>query len=117
MSTIQRKLVYTAVHKAYTLIDYNIHTNIHKRYKFKKETYEPNMIIEWIPYNNLKNIIYLTKGGFSEIYTADWINGRYDEWDSESQQLKRVEEHGKRKLVLKKLENVESANKSWFEEV
>ncbi|CAB4427791.1 unnamed protein product [Rhizophagus irregularis] len=38
---------------------------------------------EWIPYNNLKNINYLTKGGFSEIYTADWINGRYDEWDSE----------------------------------
>src|SRR5947208_4041153 len=43
---------------------------------------EPNGIVEWIPYGNLQNINYLTKGGFSEIYTADWINGCYEEWDS-----------------------------------
>ncbi|EXX69019.1 kinase-like domain-containing protein [Rhizophagus irregularis DAOM 181602=DAOM 197198] len=39
----------------------------------------PYKIIEWIPYNNLQNIKYLTKGGYSEIYTADWIDGRYEE--------------------------------------
>ncbi|PKY46976.1 hypothetical protein RhiirA4_462010 [Rhizophagus irregularis] len=33
------------------------------------------------------------ESGFSEIYTADWINGRYDEWDSEKQLLKRIGTH------------------------
>ena len=67
------------------------------------------------PYDNLQNIEYLTKGGYSEIYTAGWIDGRYEEWDSNKQQLIRF---GKRQaVILKGLENVESANKSWFEEV
>src|ERR1044072_5781728 len=88
--------------------------------KCQMETLSPNMIIEWIPYNNLQNIKYLTKGGCSEIYTAGWINGRYDEWDSKNQRLIRVFEFHNFKtlaVVLKKLENVESANKSWFDEV
>src|SRR5689334_14350214 len=38
--------------------------------KCQIETLAPNSIVEWIPYNRLKNIKYLTKGGFSEIYTA-----------------------------------------------
>ena len=78
------------------------------------ETLAPNRVVEWIPYNNLQNIKYLTKGGCSEIYTADWIDGRYDEWDSKNQQLERLGEH---EVILKRLENVENANKSWFEEV
>src|ERR1044071_7154679 len=40
--------------------------------KCQMETFHPGMIIEWIPYNNLQNIEYLTKGGCSEIYTAYW---------------------------------------------
>ena len=72
------------------------------------------MIVEWIPYYNLQNIKYLTKGGCSEIYTAVWIDGRYEEWDLKEKQLKR---YGSINVVLKKLENVESANKSWFDEV
>ncbi|GBC32137.2 kinase-like domain-containing protein [Rhizophagus irregularis DAOM 181602=DAOM 197198] len=77
------------------------------------ESLMPNMVVEWIPYSNLEDIKYLTKGGFSEIYTAGWIDGHYDEWDSEKKQLTRL---GNRAIVLKKLENVESANQSWFEE-
>jgi hypothetical protein len=78
------------------------------------ETLGPNRIVEWIPYNKLQNIEYLTKGGCSEIYTADWIDGHYVEWDSKENQLKRFGGHG---VILKKLENVENANRSWFEEV
>ncbi|CAB4409579.1 unnamed protein product [Rhizophagus irregularis] len=77
------------------------------------ETIAPNKIVEWIPYNKLQNIKYLTKGGCSEIYTAYWIDGDYDEWDSKEKQLKRT---GEIQVILKKLENVESANRSWFEE-
>ena len=78
------------------------------------ETFAPYMIVEWIPYNDLQNIKYLTKGGCSEIYTADWVNGRYEEWVSKEKQLKRL---GGFKVILKKLENIENANRSWFEEV
>ncbi|POG81446.1 kinase-like domain-containing protein [Rhizophagus irregularis DAOM 181602=DAOM 197198] len=88
--------------------------------KCQMESLNPQMIVEWIPYNNLENINYLTKGRFSEIYTADWINGNYEEWDSEKKTIKRIERPGIQnivaKVVLKTLENVESANQSWFEE-
>src|ERR1051325_10881963 len=78
------------------------------------EAIQPDMIPEWIPYNNLQDVTYLTKGGFSEIYTADWIDGRYKEWDSKGKQLIRS---GTCYVVLKQLENVKSANRSWLEEV
>ncbi|CAB4443204.1 unnamed protein product [Rhizophagus irregularis] len=81
--------------------------------KCQMESLGPENIVEWIPYSNLENIKYLTKGGFSKIYTADWINGYYKEWDSEKKQLKRF---GNLEVILKKLENIESANQSWFEE-
>jgi hypothetical protein len=78
------------------------------------ETTAPDQIVEWIPYNKLQNIEYLTKGGCSEIYTAYWIDGYFDKWDSKERKLTRYEGHD---VILKKLENVESANRSWFEEV
>ncbi|EXX70753.1 Ipl1p [Rhizophagus irregularis DAOM 197198w] len=81
--------------------------------KCQMETFIPSKIIEWIPYNNLKDIKYLTKGGFSEIYTAIWIDGKYEEWDSKKQQLIRFGTH---KVILKRLENVKCANRNWFEE-
>ncbi|CAB4442409.1 unnamed protein product [Rhizophagus irregularis] len=77
------------------------------------KTIDPYLIPEWIPYNNLQNIEYLTKGGFSEIYTAVWIDGHFIEWNSERQQLKRFGSHI---VILKRLENVENANQSWIEE-
>ncbi|POG77644.1 hypothetical protein GLOIN_2v1473657 [Rhizophagus irregularis DAOM 181602=DAOM 197198] len=91
--------------------NYNIDNLIQR---CQMETLRPNVIVEWIPYNNFQDICYLTKGGFSEIYTAVWINGGYEEWDSEKQKLKRF---GNQKVILKELENVENANRSWLEEV
>ena len=59
------------------------------------------------------NIRYLTKGGISEIYTATWIDGSYRKWDPERRCLIRM---GSQKVILKKLVDVESANRSWFDE-
>jgi hypothetical protein len=84
--------------------------------KCQMEALHPLMVVEWIPYNNLQNIKYLTKGGCSEIYTADWINGGYEEWDPKEQQLKR-DPNCVYLVILKGLENVENANQRWFEEV
>ncbi|GBC11217.2 kinase-like domain-containing protein [Rhizophagus irregularis DAOM 181602=DAOM 197198] len=63
---------------------------------------------------------FASLGGFSEIYTADWIGGWYNEWNSKNQQLERVKEpriqNNIGKVILKKLENVENASQNWFEE-
>src|ERR1051325_9303698 len=53
------------------------------------ETLKPEGIVEWISYDDLQNIEYLTESGVSKIYTAHWINGRYYEWDSKEQRLTR----------------------------
>ncbi|GES98969.1 kinase-like domain-containing protein [Rhizophagus clarus] len=42
-------------------------------------------VIEWIPYNRLRNIKYLAKGGFSTIYKAIWLDGYIDYWDIDAQ--------------------------------
>ena len=82
--------------------------------KCQEKIFSPHLIAEWIPYNNFKDIKYLTKGGCSEIYMAIWIDGFYIEWDNKEKQLNRS---GSCTVVLKKLANVESANRSWLEEV
>ena len=85
------------------------------------ETLEPQLVIEWIPYDKLQNIKYRTEGGCSKIYTAEWIDGgHYFEWNSKKQQLTReyeFEESVVQTVVLKRLENVENANKRWLDEV
>jgi hypothetical protein len=78
------------------------------------KTHIPHRIVEWIPYNNLQNVKYLTEGGCSKIYTADWINGPYNKWNNKEQQLKRW---GIYKVILKRLENVERSSRNWFDEV
>ena len=37
-------------------------------------------VLEWIPYNRLRNIQYLAKGGFSTIYKAIWLDGNIRKW-------------------------------------
>jgi len=49
-------------------------------------------VIEWIPYNHLRNINYLAQGGFSIVYKAIWLDGNIWYWDSEKQQWKRHSE-------------------------
>jgi hypothetical protein len=78
------------------------------------KVYIPSMIIEWISYNKLQNIEYITKGGFSDIYTATWFNGKYHKWNSNKRQLKRFGNH---RVILKVLGKVEDASQSWFAEV
>ncbi|POG77962.1 kinase-like domain-containing protein [Rhizophagus irregularis DAOM 181602=DAOM 197198] len=57
--------------------------------------------LEWIPFENFENVTYLTRGGFSKIYSADWPEGNIWNWDIENQEWKRVS----RKVALKSLIN------------
>jgi hypothetical protein len=38
-------------------------------------------LLEWIPYERLRNIKYLAKGGFGTIYEALWLDGWIIKWD------------------------------------
>lgn len=41
-------------------------------------------VIEFIPYNRLKNINFLATGGFSTIYRAIWMDGYLYKWEGEN---------------------------------
>ncbi|GBC25143.2 kinase-like domain-containing protein [Rhizophagus irregularis DAOM 181602=DAOM 197198] len=80
--------------------------------KCQMETVRPNKIIEWIPYDSLQNIQHFAEGGYSKIYTADFIGGFYYDWDSDEKRLKKGSTC---EVVLKSL-NVENADRRWFKE-
>ncbi|GBB89197.1 hypothetical protein RclHR1_01590002 [Rhizophagus clarus] len=79
--------------------------------KYQMESLAPNRIVEWISYDNLQNISYLTEG---KCYSASWVNGFYNEWDAEKKQLVRS---GTCPVILKKLDNIENINGNWSEEI
>ena len=62
---------------------------------------------------------HLSEGGYFKIYTASWVGlmEGFEDWNSKKQQLIREHEGETQAVVLKRLENVESANQSWLEEV
>src|SRR5206468_12294118 len=47
-------------------------------------------LLEWIPYNRLRNIKFLAQGGFSTVYEATWLDGLIHCWDYEKQDWKRT---------------------------
>ncbi|GES80179.1 kinase-like domain-containing protein [Rhizophagus clarus] len=120
MSTIRKEFVYAAINRANMLIDYNIYDDIHKQNKFMQHTIlldnsltddERDEAIKILNIDYDRNKV--RSGGFSEIYTSTWIDGEYEEWDSKNHQLIKS---GTIDVVLKSLENVESADQSWFKE-
>ena len=47
-------------------------------------------MLEWIPYNRLRNIQFLAQGGFSTVYKGIWLNNWVECWDYEKQDWKRL---------------------------
>ncbi|RHZ82854.1 hypothetical protein Glove_103g26 [Diversispora epigaea] len=80
----------------------------------QQKTVSPQFVIEWINYDQFENIEHLTEGGCATIYTAIWKFGRYKKWNSEKQILERF---GREKVILKRLNNSNSNNVHWFQEV
>ncbi|RIA84367.1 kinase-like domain-containing protein [Glomus cerebriforme] len=58
--------------------------------------------LEWIPFENFENVTYITRGGFSKIYSADWPEGFIRFWDIEDQEWNRDPNI---KVALKSLDN------------
>jgi hypothetical protein len=47
--------------------------------------------LEWIPYDKLYNIKYITESKFGKVYRANWIDGCIDKWDNCNKNWKRNE--------------------------
>src|SRR6266540_5177443 len=54
-------------------------------------------ILEFVPYNQFKNIEFIAEGGFSKVYKATWIDGFIHYWDEEKLNFKRI---GSTQVVL-----------------
>ncbi|RHZ82920.1 hypothetical protein Glove_103g20 [Diversispora epigaea] len=80
----------------------------------QQKTVSPQFVIEWINYDQFENIEHLTEGGCATIYTAIWKVGCYYNWNSKNQILERC---GRQKVILKRLNNSNSSNVRWFQEV
>lgn len=71
-------------------------------------------IIEWIPYNRLREIKFVARGGFAQVYHAVWIDGFIKKWDEKKGQWERMCNW---KVALKTLESSKDLNFEFFEEV
>ncbi|CAG8593378.1 15404_t:CDS:2, partial [Acaulospora colombiana] len=74
----------------------------------------PRYLIEWIPYTDLEDVKYKTKGGCAEILTATWKKGVILSFDNEKQEFERSPAGV---VVLKKLLNSQDANEKFLEEL
>ena len=74
----------------------------------------PQHILEWIPFEEFKNVEKLTEGGFSTIYTATWTRGYLCDYDENKKEFSYFENQH---VVLKSLNNSSDPGKSFFNEV
>ncbi|GBC05465.1 hypothetical protein RclHR1_06240001 [Rhizophagus clarus] len=70
--------------------------------------------LEWIPFENFKDITYITRGGFGKIYSAEWLKGCISSWDIENQKWIRT---GEFKVALKSLDNSSCISTEFLNEV
>jgi hypothetical protein len=49
-------------------------------------------LLEWIPYNRLRNIQFLAQGGFSTVYEALWLDNWMNKWDYEKKDWEREDD-------------------------
>ncbi|GBC54177.2 kinase-like domain-containing protein [Rhizophagus irregularis DAOM 181602=DAOM 197198] len=70
--------------------------------------------LEWLPFEKFENVTYLTRGGFSKIYSAAWPEGNVVSWDIEKQKWERCPD---RKVALKSLDNSSNINNDFLNEI
>ncbi|CAG8544836.1 116_t:CDS:2 [Dentiscutata erythropus] len=80
----------------------------------QKRTRGFKYIIEWIPYENIREIRKLNKGGFGTIYGAEWIYGRYCGWNFEEKTLIR---NGGQHVALKIISDTNQKHSKMIKEI
>ena len=76
-------------------------------------------VLEWIEYDRLENIEYITKGGFGKVYKAIWKDGYIKWWDYETNQWERHNKsiYGDMYVALKCLNNSKNITLEFLNEV
>ncbi|GES99709.1 kinase-like domain-containing protein [Rhizophagus clarus] len=75
----------------------------------------PEKVLEWISYDRFYSIKYIAKGGFGEVYKANWIDGFITNWDIEKQNWKRICQN--KDVALKSLYNSRNVTMEFLEEI
>ena len=71
-------------------------------------------ILEWIPFDQFKEVKKLTEGGFSSIYTGTWTRGSIVDYDENKKEFSYI---GPEYIVLKGLNNSSNLGEAFFNEV
>jgi hypothetical protein len=69
---------------------------------------------EWMPFENFKDVTYITRGGYGKIYSAKLPEGIIGYWDIENQKWHRYTEY---KVALKSLDNSSDISTDFLDEV
>ena len=70
--------------------------------------------MEFVPYEQFKNVEFIAEGGFSKIYKATWIDGPITDWNDDEQKFNCK---GEMTVALKELNNSENINSKELNEV
>ena len=81
--------------------------------KYTQINLDVNMM-EFVPYDQFKNIQFIAEGGFSKIYKATWIDGYIQSWNGEKLIFER---NGHWIVALKNLNNSENITSKELNEV
>ena len=73
--------------------------------------FDSHYYIEWIPYDDLKNIKKIGEGGFATVYRSEWSNGPRFAQDNKRYYYKNG------LVALKKLENSQNVSDEFLKEV
>ena len=76
---------------------------------------DKDKVLEWIPYDRFRNIEFIAKGGFGNVYKAIWIDGYIYGWDNKNQNWKR--DIPNKKVALKSLNNSKNVTTEFIKEV
>ena len=74
-------------------------------------------VLEWIPYDRFRNIEFIAKGGFGNVYKAIWIDGYVREWDNKNQNWIRYKTYPHGEVALKSLNNSKNVTTEFINEV
>jgi hypothetical protein len=70
--------------------------------------------MEFVTYDNFKDVIFVAEGGFSKIYKANWTDGPITSWNEKKQKYNRKKN---KTVVLKELNNSRTLNSKELNEV
>ncbi len=79
-----------------------------------KNSSDPEMMIEWVDFEDFHDKKILAKGSFSSIYTVYWNTGWITGWDEYNWKFLRS---GAKTMILKSLNNSKNPNEDFFKEV